>query len=313
MVKSLVKVFRDVRKAGLTTTLLPSFTLPLFTVSKDGRKALKKYGYCRDLILMLDDARLYASSDSSKCIEYAGYLSGSWYDVETYSRNVSEDLREVVDSLTLLYSDVGISVSPVDDVELLSVISLSRNTDYHKNAVPWARKLLETSPSLEALAWIDRRYLAGRVGNSYQVLELPDILKCYARFRSELTEDPESSRILLQCRGIGSKTLYAYMLFVRLATSYAPIDVNLLKFLRRFSVLNALTTNYKQPVKEYCMRYSCGECPRSDKCLEESLRRRLGGLNGWFQTIVYLHSKVFCSQGRCVECVFKRSCLTRLR
>ncbi len=313
MVRSLVKAFRDLREAGLTTILLPSFTLPLFTVSKDERKAIKKYGHCRDLTLMLDDNKLYASSDSSECIEYAGYLSGSWYDAEKYSRNVSEDLREVVDSLTLLYGDVGISVSPADDVELLSVITLSRNTDYHKNAVPWARKLFETLPSLEALMWIDRQYLARRVGSSYQVLELPDILRCYARFRSTLTKDPESSRILLQCRGIGSKSLYAYMLFVRLATSYAPIDVNLLKFLRKFSMLNALTANYKQPMKEYCVRYSCEVCPRSDECLEASLRRRLGALNGWFQTMVYLHSKVFCSQGRCAGCVFKSHCLTRLR
>lgn len=99
------------------------------------------------------------------------------------------------------------------------------------------------------------------------------------------------------------------MLFVKLETNYAPVDVNLIKFLNRFEDFKNLVKYSKPPLKKHCMTRVCWECPIRGSCIENLLSRELGSLTGWFQTVAYLHNKLYCSQRECLKCSLKDFCL----
>jgi len=103
------------------------------------------------------------------------------------------------------------------------------------------------------------------------------------------------------------------MLFVKLNPSYAPIDTNMLKFLNRLKGLREVAKKLTPPAKNYCLRYVCDECPVRKTCVEAFLRSRLGRLSGWFQTVVFLHSKTFCLSRGCGKCPLSRECLIGMR
>lgn len=307
MIKTLIKLVED-PEFNLIKLFYPSFLLPLISISSDGFRAVKEHGYCRGTELVVEGGKLYALSDSIECIQYSQYLCGSWYNVRDYLEEAHDEFKDLVSEMISLYSDVSISTSPLDDLELFTSIILSRNTDYHRNTVRWVKKILKSYPSIESLISAESLSLAAEIGGSYQVLELPKILSCYLRVRSSFGESPESSRALLTCPGVGPKTLYAYMLFVKLNPSYAPIDTNLLKFLNKLKELRDIISRLTPPAKNYCLKHVCDECPRGRACVEAFLRSRLGRLSGWFQTIVFLHSKTFCSSRWCGKCPLSRRC-----
>lgn len=308
MIKSFLRSIEGREEIDFFKLFYPSFLLPLVSISDDGLKAVKEYGYCRGTQLLIEDGKLYALSDFSECIQYSRYLSGSWFNVRDYLSSVSEKFENVVKGMLTLYADLGIPTSPLDELELFTSIILSRNTNYHKNTVVWVKKLLRAFPSLKSL--IDARpdSLATKISRSYQVLELPEILNCYIRVRDFLSGPSENSRTLLRCSGVGPKTLYAYMLFVKLDTRYAPIDTNLLNFLNRMKDLKIMSSKLILPVKEYCLRYVCDLCPKNRACIEAFLRKELGPLNGWFQTVAFLHNKTYCSAGKCAACPLSVEC-----
>ncbi len=312
MIKTFIK-FVESPEFNLAKLFYPSFLLPLISISSDGFEAVKEHGYCRGTGLVIEEGKLYALSDSIECILYSRYLSGSWYDVREYLGEVHDDFKDLVSEMIPLYADVSISTSPLDDLELFTSIILSRNTDYHRNTVRWVKKILESFPSIELLISAEPLSLATEIGSSYQVLELPKTLRCYLRIRSSLGRSPESLRALLTCPGVGPKTLHAYMLFVKLDPSYAPIDTNLLKFLNKLKGLREVIKGLTLPVKNHCLKYVCDECPIRKTCVEAFLKSRLRRLSGWFQTIVFLHSKTFCSSKECVKCPISRKCLMSMR
>lgn len=288
----------------------PSYALPLMKVSAEGNRATKAYGHCRGLELVIEEDGLYVVSNSKGCVEYASYLSGSWHRPEEHVAGVSRSVRSLISVLLTEYGDMGVPTSPLDDMELFTAIFLSRNTNYHRNTVPWVEKILKEFRSIESLVHAEPQLLKGRVCSSYQVIHLPEALKCYLDLRKRLiTEGPESSRLLLKCRGVGPKTLHAYMLFVKLVTNYAPVDVNLIKLLSRLEVFNLLIKHSRPPIKKYCTSHACEECPLGNSCLESLLSRELGLLAGWFQTVAYLHNRLYCSRLKCSECVLKDFCL----
>jgi len=311
MIKSFIKFVED-REFNLIKLFYPSFLLPLISISDNGFKAVKEYGYCKGTELVIEGSKLYALSDSAECLQYSRYLCGSWYNVRDYLEEAHDDFKDLVNEMISLYADVSISTSPLDDLELFTSIILSRNTDYHRNTVRWVKKLLKTFPSIESLISVEPLSLTTRISGSYQVLELPKTLNCYLRMRNFLSGSPENSRALLTCPGIGPKTLYAYMLFVKLNPSYAPIDTNLIRFLNKLKGLREVVSRLTLPIKNYCLKYVCDECPVRKTCIEAFLRSRLGRLSGWFQTVVFLHSKTFCSIKRCVKCPLSRKCLMSL-
>jgi len=313
MTKTLLKLIKNRENIDLLKLFYPSFLLPLVSISSDRLKAVKEYGYCSGVQLIIEDNKLYALSNSIECLRYSKYLSGSWFNTEDYLSSVSRDFKIIIEKMMTLYADIGIPTSPLDDLEIFTSIILSRNTDYHRNTVGWVRKLLKIFSSLESLAYTEPDLLTCKVGSSYQVLELPKIISCYLRIRNSLNRSSENSRTLLKCRGVGPKTLYAYMLFVKLDTRYAPIDTNLLHFLNRLRSLRDVIGELVLPTKEYCLNYVCDECPKNNTCIEAFLKNALGSLNGWFQTLAFLHNKTYCTAKKCFECPLSTECLSHTR
>lgn len=313
MIKLLLKLIKSRENTNLLKFFYPSFLLPLVSISSDGLKAVKEYGHCSGVQLIIEDNKLYALSNSIECLKYSEYLSGLWFNAEDYLGSVSRDFKTIIKNLMTLYADIGIPTSPLDDLEVFTSIVLSRNTNYHRNTVNWVKRLLQTFSSLELLVYAEPDSLAHRISNSYQVLELPKIIDCYLRVRNSLSGPSENSRTLLKCRGVGPKTLYAYMLFVKLDTGYAPIDTNLLSFLNRLRSLRDVISELVLPAKEYCLKYVCDECPKNNTCIEAFLKNALGSLNGWFQTIAFLHNKTYCAAKKCFECPLSTECLFSAR
>lgn len=313
MIKSFLKFIESQEKIDFFKLFYPSFLLPLVSIRGDGLKAVKEYGYCRGTQLVIEDSKLYALSDFSECIQYSKYLSGSWFNARDYLSSVTEKFMNVVRGMLTLYADLGIPTSPLDELELFVSIILSRNTNYHKNTVGWVKKLLRAFPSLESLVNTQPDFLATKISRSYQVLELPEILNCYMRMRDFLSGPSENSRALLRCSGVGPKTVYAYMLFVKLDSRYAPIDTNLLNFLNRLRNLRRVNSGLILPMKEYCFKYVCDSCPKNNVCIEAFLKNELGPLNGWFQTTVFLHNKTYCATGKCVVCPLSTECSPHVR
>ncbi|MEM2018201.1 MAG: hypothetical protein QXN79_04875 [Zestosphaera sp.] len=310
MFRSLLKLIESPEKIDFFRLFYPSFSLPLVSISSDGLKAVKEYGHCRGTQLVIENNGLYALSDFNECLQYSQYLSGSWFHARDYLSSVSENFRNLIERMLTLYTDLGIPTSPLDDLELFTSIILSRNTDYHRNTVGWVKKLLKTFPSLESLINAESDFLVSRVSSSYQVLELPKILDCYLRVRNLLKGPSENSRALLRCPGVGPKTLYAYILFVKLDSRYAPIDTNLLSFLSRLRDLRRIISKSALPIKEYCFKYVCDSCPKNGVCIEALLRNKLGPLNGWFQTVAFLHNKTYCATRKCLVCPLSTECLS---
>lgn len=310
MAKAFLKVIENRENINLFKHFYSSFLLPLVSVSSDGLKLIKEYGYCRGTQLVIEDKKLYALSNSIECLQYSRYLSGSWLNVKSYLSNVSKDFRKVLEKMIGLYADIGIPTSPLDDLELFITIILSRNTDYHRNTVVWVRKILETFSPLDKLVSAEPSFLATKISSSYQVLELPKVLNYYLMIRDSLRGPSEKSRVLLRCPGVGPKTLYAYILFVKLDSRYAPIDTNLLNFLNKLRSLREVINELALPIKNYCFKYVCDECPKNSVCIEAFLKNKLGSLNGWFQTITFLHNKTYCVTKKCVECPLRTECLS---
>ncbi len=309
-IKSLLRLVEGREKIDFFKLFYPSFLLPLVSISGCGFEVVKEYGYCRGTKLFIEGDKLYVLSNLSECVGYSQYLSGSWFNVRNHLSNVSENFRNVVEGMLTLYGDLGIPTSPLDELELFTTIILSRNTDYHRNTVGWVKKLLKTFPHINSLTNVEPDLLATEISNSYQVRELPEILDCYLRLRNSLRGSPENSRVLLRCPGVGPKTLYAYILFVKLDPRYAPIDTNLISLLNRLKNLREAISKLRPPIKEYCLKHVCDSCPKNNACIEAFLKKELGHVNGWFQTIAFLHNKTYCAKKKCAACPLHRECLT---
>ncbi|MEO3992808.1 MAG: hypothetical protein QN229_00605 [Desulfurococcaceae archaeon TW002] len=310
MIKSFLRFVEGRERIDFFKLFYPSFLLPLVSISGDGFEVVKEYGYCRGTKLVIKDNKLYALSDLSECLQYSQYLSGSWFDARNYLSSVSEGFRNVVERLLTLYGDLGIPTSPLDELELFTTIILSRNTDYHRNTVGWVKKLLKVFPSIDSLINAEPEFLTAEISSSYQVRELPRILDCYLRLKDYLRGSSENSRVLLRCSGVGPKTLYAYILFIKLDSRYAPIDTNLLSLLSRLRNLRKTISKLRLPVKEYCLKHSCDSCLKNNTCIEAFLKNELGPMNGWFQTMAFLHNKTYCISKKCVVCPLSKECLS---
>ncbi len=287
--------------------LYPSFALPLLEVSAEHVR--KIYGYCRGLEVRLEDSGLVALHSDPKCIEYAKLVVGTWFDPWKHLNEVDEALRDVVEKLLDAYGWMGIATSPRDDVELFASIVLSRNTDYHTNVVRWMRRILEIG--IGRFLEMGSDEVSKIVGRSYQIHQLREVLRNYLAIRDKLLQSGSLTvrRAIMEMKFLGPKTADAYLLFVKLDTSYAPIDRNLQTFVRMLGLENVLGNEV--PTKQICLKYlDCDSCPH-ESCLLKGLRRYLGRMSGWFQTVAYVHAKIFCREKRCYECSLRSLCRAR--
>ncbi len=279
----------------------PSFALPLFDVY--GSWLVKRYGFCSGLRVRVLQSGYRVSHVDPACIEYSRFILGLWFDPRLYYDEVSSAFKSVVSALLDLYRGFSLSVSPLDDIVVFSSIVLSRRTDYHANTVRWLRSLLELYGDLAKIGGVSSLELSTRVSRSFHLRMLPQLIQCYLDVRDDVLKSVRGAKRLFECRGVGPKTFYSYVLHVLLDTSYAPVDVNLEVFLNNMGFKVGL-----KPIRGYCVVYDCGECPLRDSCMEAELRRALGRLTGWFQTVAYVHVKRFCRRGACRVCGLRSLC-----
>ena len=196
-----------------------------------------------------------------------------------------------METLLSAYRGLRLSVSPGDQDLVFAAAFLSRNTDYYANVVRWVRLLSpdgELDPSL-----------AVNAGRSFQLRQLPEVMASLREI-SPLPRDPwEARRRLLSLRWVGPKVADAFLLFTGASTELAPADVH---FLRLGVRLGLLSAEARAPDKRACLRWTCSECPRLEKCATGASREALGPLAGWVQTALYVHDRLFCFKGKCSVC-----------
>jgi len=66
--------------------------------------------------------------------------------------------------------------------------------------------------------------------------------------------------------------------------------------------LGLLSAEARAPDKRACLRWTCSECPRLEKCATGASREALGPLAGWVQAALYVHDRLSCSRGKCSAC-----------
>lgn len=294
-------------KLSLRTLFYPSFLLPLIEVRD--HKAIKLWGVCKGLTILKEGSRLIVEHEDRECLEYVDEILGFWSIPSMFSA-IDERYKEFVEALASMYSWFGIATSSRDDLEIFSSIFLSQNTDFHTNVVRWMKKILEKFGSVEALLNLDTDKISMYVGRSYQVLNLPQILRTYVVYREVIlrSDVEEAKGYILKMRGVGPKIFHAYAVFVKKSTSYAPIDKNLVSFLSRFSVTSTIVAG--MPKKDKCIKYVCDLCPINLSCTHHRLRRVFGKLSAWIQTVAYVHNKLMCRHKLCRECSLKPLCKT---
>ncbi len=280
--------------------LYPSFAMPLFDIRED--LIIKKYGFCSNLIIKRIENRYIVIHNNLKCLEYAKYILGLWFNPWSYINEVSDNFKSIILNLLKIYPNFSLSVSPLDDLAIFTSIILSRRTNYHINTIKWLKILMENYKDLSIIAKEDISKLL-KITKSYQIKDLPRLLSYYLDIRDLILSKTINPRKLLICKGIGPKVLYSYLLHVLLDTSYAPIDSNLEIFIRNLKIYK----DYNKPNKKYCLINECDNC-KLTSCIEYKLRKDLGRLTGWFQTFVYNYVKKFCKKKICNICYLRNYC-----
>lgn len=296
-------------RIDLGKLLYPSFILPLIEVDVKSNVLFKKWGYCRNLKIKREDSSITVIHEQEACLWYADEILGLWFDIDRCRRGVSRGYQELIDRLVEMHGELGIATSPSDDIEIFSSIFLSRATDFHRNTVKWLKTILSEYDGLDRITYMDG-YVSKRIGGSFQIKQWIEVLGDYLKIRSVIkgvASVDEVKSALLRIKFVGPKVVYAYILFVLKNTSYAPVDRNFLKFLRKIAVTRTLIGMI--PRKELCIEYTCDRCRYGEKCTLQRVRSAFKYMSGWLQTVAYFHTKTMCGMGLCSVCRLKDLCL----
>uniref|UniRef100_A0A7C4D145 Uncharacterized protein n=1 Tax=Ignisphaera aggregans TaxID=334771 RepID=A0A7C4D145_9CREN len=288
----------------------PSFALPLLDVHRD--KVRKRWGNCAGLVIEKNNDKIKLYHSRTECLEYAEEILGLWSLPKRIASNVSRRYRDFVERLVEKYEWFGIATSSQDDVEIFSSILLSKNTNFHTNVVRWIRNMLERYGYVSALLNIDMREISEYIGKSYQIYELMYVLRIYMKLRDNILSLNDAyllKKLLLGIKGVGLKVFNAYMLFVKKNTFYAPIDRNLVNFLKRFELTSNIVVEI--PRKDLCKKYICNSCVLKYTCSYYRFQEAFKELSGWIQTIAYVYNKTRCSKALCSTCILKDLCRER--
>jgi len=258
-------------------SLYPSYLLPLFEVERRDKilYITKKYGACRGLVCRSIGNKTICEIPPTCSISYAQKLLG----IDKYDL-----FRKVLGDLGIAYR-LGFTLmySPIDKLHVISSIYLSRNTDYYINTLRWHRVFLENK-------CYDSPAVCRGIFSSYVFQQF---LEAYPLLSSILVVSPGrnaygEARRLLSIKGIGPKTISAYLLHAYGFTEHAPID----RYYHR--VLQRLGINGRIPPKKYCIRFlgECWKCPYNDRCLYYSASRIMGRLNGFVQSLIYIYYRL---------------------
>ena len=253
-------------------SLYHSYLLPLLSIRREHRWFVfeKTHGVCKGLLCRYDKEalELRCTIPDTCTSNYAFHLLG----ITTYKRvwrrrSLAPDvLRSSI--LFDCIKKITIPFSPQDKYYVITAIILSKNTDYYINTLRWMDELINKGVV---------------ISRSYQVKQF---LKIKQRIKKILSRDKEpliEAAELLSLKGIGVKSVHAYLLHAYGLTRYAPIDRYFSEYLRHLGIKGRL------PCKKLCIdsRLNCSRCRYSGECIYAQVQRLFGGLTGIIQSIIY--------------------------
>ena len=322
------KKFLKVRPPyDLKLTLKPSFLSSLFSTSH--KMWTKVRGFLKGLVLVQKGPLIIYQGVHEVPLDVLKSILGLHLGpFETYLRYTNSELYPILFNLASCYPGVRLPFSENDFIWLFIAAVLSRRTDYEKNVLRWCSridKLTKGNPWL--LLYISRDKILSYIGTSYQVKTLLDSLSSLRELLVETfslsTDDPlelyEVSKdlskkdpwhlrqLLLKCKYVGPKVADSIVMSVTPYSSFAPVDIHLLRVSTRLGIL---PPHVKLPQRNYCVSYTCYTCPYKDTCARGILLGKLDMLFGWYQTLTYLHGRNYCRSifPKCHSCPLKDVC-----
>ena len=245
-------------------TLLYSYLLPLYSIEEinGGFVFRKVIGFSKGLECVFKESTL-----ETKCKAPIGVnVSQSLLGLD--KRRLFREICELVGFKDCFSKHITLIYEPRDKELILYSVYLSRNTDYYINTVRWIRNLV-LKESISSSSFILREFNDARMS-----------------FKSVFEEnlDPLSEAVkLLNIRGIGVKSMKAYLLHAYGLTEHAPIDRHYSRILKAKPI---------QPNKQMCIarRLQCSEC--TINCLYGYTTKMLRSLNGIVQSLSYIYGRL---------------------
>lgn len=248
-------------------TLLYSYLLPLLDVEEvsSGFKFVFKFGIATGTECVFNESTL-----ETQCILSSPINSTTLENVLGVSKkHLFNELCMYVSSDNCIAKIVSLIYDRSYKKPILYAIYLSRNTSYFNNAIRWTREIL-FSGDIRSNSVIPREFR--------EVKHRLDAIL-------ERNDPPHEEAVnLLGVRGVGVKSVKAFLLHAYGLTQEAPLDRHYINYLGLKSPLNIK--------KERCISsmLKCYEC--TYKCPYTYTVRRFGKFNGLIQSIVYIFRRL---------------------
>lgn len=254
-----------------------SYLLPLFKISTGNELIIyKEHGVCKGLLCSGKERKYKCIVPSNCSIKQLCSLLG--IDKKIIARYVFNNLD--IPHNSYLYG-FSLIYSQWDKLYIIISIYLSRNTNYFLNTIHWVKKLLSNKCYIELSN-------CEKISNSYIFREFienyPKIHAVLSSNKSLCEEIIELARI----KGIGVKSIMAYILHAYGETFYAPIDRYYFQFLKEIGIKG------KIPSIDKCRRqkFNCRDCIYRDDCLYGKTYHVLGLSNGFLQSLSYIYYRL---------------------
>ncbi len=271
----------EIRVSGINyaLTLYYSYLLPLFVIKTCNDKLVftKIMGVCKGLTCQMNNryqTRCFIPENCSigEAEEILGLDKRSIF--HSFFEKIGIGKDNVYRRITLMHNSL-------DKKYVFTTIYLSRNTDYYRNTYRWIRIMYRNN------CFNDPVKCSGII-RSYQYREYSSIFPNISEILSSNREPLTEALKLLELRGVGLKTVNAYLLHVHGFTSYAPIDRYYKELLSRIGIRTSI------PAKKTCIRYGlkCGGCIYRNKCVYGLANSFFGEYNGVLQSITYIYGRI---------------------
>jgi len=338
----------EVEHFSLDNTFAPSFVSSLYRRVEAGHWVkvgghlggqLELWQSQPNVLTVQCEAGLTAAALRRRVLLETGLWQGPY---ERTTGTLPKNIQPKIEALAKLYSGVRLPIVPLDFLYMLVATALSQRVGYEPLVVGWCRRIWEKyNGRIDLITQLKPRELR-EIGTSYQVLQLPKILKSFIELSKNIerlpkqvldwvgppetpTEEyiqmlpPELARLTLirGCWGLGPKIVDSLLLSTSKATHFIPCDTHLYSVAKRLGLDNV--EEARMPQKTRCSRFLCDKenskkykialCPQAENCLKVRLFH-LGKLGGWVQTLTYLHGKFYCRtiNPKCETCPLNAVC-----
>jgi hypothetical protein len=269
----------EVNGINYALTLYYSYLLPLFTIKTHDNKLVftKTIGACKGLICQMNNKYQTKCIIPKNCsIDNAEKILG--LDKRSIFHSFFKEIGVGGDNV---YRRITLMHNSLDKKYVFTTIYLSRNTDYYRNTCRWIRIMHRNN------CFNDPSMCLGII-KSYQYREYSLIALNISEILSTIQEPLIEALKLLELRGVGLKTINAYLLHVYGLTSYAPID----RYYK--ALLSQIGIQLNIPSKKTCIRYrlKCNVCMYRNKCIYGLTNNLFREYNGVLQSITYIYGRI---------------------